>query len=238
MKKQIEISIPEPCDQKWEDFGQVSAGRHCPSCDKVVVDFTSMSDAELVNFLSLQPSNTCGRFRENQLKTYRVNSKAPLPLRWISSGLIGMSLMFINHEARPAEIVTSNSIEESNVNRQYEEKDLEAPDEGHDVEGIVKDEEGLLIPGAIVTLKGSTAATTTNLDGYFKFPEKLNEGDVLIISYIGYETMEYRIGKNSPIAIVLNLEMAYSLMGEVVVGGVYTKPNLFKSIWQKVTSIF
>jgi hypothetical protein len=42
-------------------------GRHCLSCEKTVVDFTAMTDAELINFFSNKKDNVCGRFTTEQL---------------------------------------------------------------------------------------------------------------------------------------------------------------------------
>ena len=45
--------------------------------------------------------------------------------------------------------------------------------------------------GAAVKVKGTTVGTTTNLDGEFIL--KASKGDVLIISYLGYESKEISI---------------------------------------------
>jgi len=43
-------------------------GRHCASCQTQVVDFTRMTDGEVVAFLSqYRPERRCGRFREDQV---------------------------------------------------------------------------------------------------------------------------------------------------------------------------
>jgi hypothetical protein len=43
-------------------------GRFCHSCEKLVHDFTSMTDEELINYLQSAPKNICGRFRDDQLE--------------------------------------------------------------------------------------------------------------------------------------------------------------------------
>jgi len=43
-------------------------GRHCLNCQKTVVDFTSMTDTELVNYFKKNTGNTCGRFTNDQLQ--------------------------------------------------------------------------------------------------------------------------------------------------------------------------
>jgi len=45
------------------------------------------------------------------------------------------------------------------------------------------------LPGASITLKGTTTGTVTDIDG--KFSLRVPQGEtLLVISYIGYETME------------------------------------------------
>jgi hypothetical protein len=44
-----------------------------------------------------------------------------------------------------------------------------------------------------VVLKGTASGVLTNGQGAFTFPEALKENDVLVISYMGYETAEITI---------------------------------------------
>jgi len=69
------ISIPEPCNQSWQQMTAVDSGRHCESCCKTVVDFTRMTDAAIINYLATK-SNTCGRFTSDQLP--RINQSATI----------------------------------------------------------------------------------------------------------------------------------------------------------------
>lgn len=66
--------------------------------------------------------------------------------------------------------------------------------------GIVSDHNGPL-GGVSILLKGTTLGTQTNFDGVFNIPVKV--GDTLIISFIGFETLEYTITDMKPIAFQL-----------------------------------
>lgn len=70
------------------------------------------------------------------------------------------------------------------------------------VSGIVTDEENSPIIGATVVIKGTNTGTTTGIDGEFKLVS-VHKNAVLIISYIGYKTLEIPIGNKSTIEIVL-----------------------------------
>lgn len=84
------------------------------------------------------------------------------------------------------------------------------------VSGVVKDNSGESLPGVSVTIKGTTIGMITAVDG--KYTLKTNsENDVLVFSYIGYESKEMKVGNQSTINVTLN-ESAENLEEIVVVG--------------------
>jgi hypothetical protein len=68
MSKKLQLQIPTPCHENWDDMSPVKKGRFCSSCQKQVVDFSRMSDREVAMFFK-KPStgSVCGRFMEDQL---------------------------------------------------------------------------------------------------------------------------------------------------------------------------
>ena len=56
------------------------------------------------------------------------------------------------------------------------------------VQGIVKDAAGPIVGATVITQDGSSGTTTT-MDGSFTL-NKVKEGDVIVISFIGYQTQE------------------------------------------------
>lgn len=60
------------------------------------------------------------------------------------------------------------------------------------VSGVVNSLDGPVL-GATVVLKGTNTGVITNENGEFTFPEALNENDVLVVNYLGYETDEVTI---------------------------------------------
>jgi hypothetical protein len=60
------ITIPSPCHQDWNAMTPKDQGRHCGSCAKTVVDFTTWLPQDiLLHFKSNK--NVCGRFTADQL---------------------------------------------------------------------------------------------------------------------------------------------------------------------------
>lgn len=71
--RSLTIQIPTPCHEPWDGMQPNDKGRFCASCQKTVVDYTALSDQELVRMLRRIPDSNCGRFRNEQLDR-------PLPL--------------------------------------------------------------------------------------------------------------------------------------------------------------
>ncbi len=61
--------IPQPCHEDWNTMTQEEKGRFCDVCAKVVVvDFTTMSDAEIITyFMQRKGQKVCGHFKQDQL---------------------------------------------------------------------------------------------------------------------------------------------------------------------------
>ena len=60
------VSIPNPCHEKWEKMSPTQNGKHCQSCAKNVIDFTSFTQEEIEQFLKNNP-HACGRFYNHQI---------------------------------------------------------------------------------------------------------------------------------------------------------------------------
>ncbi len=98
----------------------------------------------------------------------------------------------------------------------------------HEVKGTVLDESQAPIPGATVVIKGTTTGTITAGNG--EFTTKANDGDVLVISYVGYVNEEITVSGNGPYTIALAPDMV-GLSEVVVVGyGTQKKSDLTGSV--------
>jgi TonB-linked SusC/RagA family outer membrane protein len=81
------------------------------------------------------------------------------------------------------------------------------------IEGTVKTSKGASLPGSTVLIKGTTVGVTTDGNGRFLIPAQQN--DILVVSFIGYETQEIQAGTQKSIEVIL-LESSQQL-SEVVV---------------------
>ena len=67
-RKSIHISIPTPCHELWDRMDATERGTFCHNCQKEVIDFSAMTDREVVEYLS-KHKDGCGKFRNDQLNT-------------------------------------------------------------------------------------------------------------------------------------------------------------------------
>lgn len=96
------------------------------------------------------------------------------------------------------------------------------------ISGIVKDANGLPLPGATVLIKDSSTGVSTNFNGIFLI--QANQGDTLVFSYIGYTTQEIIVSTSPKIDVILK-EDAQSLEEVVVVAyGTQTKESIVGAV--------
>lgn len=84
------------------------------------------------------------------------------------------------------------------------------------VKGTVKDNLGEGVPGASVQVQGTSQGTITDLDGKFAFNVP-NKNSILVISFIGYVTVEMKADTQKPMVITLKEDT--KTLDEVVVVG-------------------
>lgn len=87
------------------------------------------------------------------------------------------------------------------------------------VRGVIKDETGEPIIGATVRVKEQSEGTVSDFDGNFTLD--VTDDNTLQISYIGYQTQEFAVGKQHHFSIVL--EEDKKILNEVVVIGYGTQ---------------
>jgi hypothetical protein len=238
MKQTIRLTVSKPCSENFNAFKQTKSGGFCNSCSKEVIDFRKMSDEQVAKYFKNKIVKTCGYFETSQLnrsietsefkKTTKFNFLRVAALATLS--LASLHSMQAQEQKSSIEVVESFK-ENSNVNQVKPQEQFLA--------GTILDKEYPL-PGANIILKGTTVGTSTNFDGEFIFPKTLKEGDVLVISYLGYATQEIKIRKeqtilNAVLDINMQEDMSCVLMGEVDIDKVYkSKPSL----WKRIKSIF
>ncbi|QES89342.1 hypothetical protein [Rhizosphaericola mali] len=63
-----QINIENPCEEQWDSMRKNDCGRFCQLCQKTVVDFTMMSDREIIQFIeNHKDERICGRVANSDL---------------------------------------------------------------------------------------------------------------------------------------------------------------------------
>jgi len=98
--------------------------------------------------------------------------------------------------------------------------DSMAQAQGTVIKGTVTDDKNVTLPGATVSVKGSTVRTITDVNGRYSINVPAS-GKVLVFTFIGMETKELLIGTKTTIDITL--ELSSTALTDVVVIGYGTQ---------------
>ncbi|SIQ26179.1 carboxypeptidase-like regulatory domain-containing protein [Maribacter ulvicola] len=242
MKSTLTIAVNEPCKEKFSNFSKTEKGGFCQSCEKEVIDFTNFSDHELINYLNSGNKKACGMFKASQLKTYETYSLQTMNNSMLHKGIAMMSFSLLALCATEAKGQETASIEPPIEVVSTAIKGgipyVEIIQEKYTLTGTIVDENNEPLPGVNVVLKGTAVGTQTNFDGKFKFPQQLAANDILVLSFLGYETKTYKVvaSANSNIDIDITFdEYDMVLMGDIVIEGTYSSK---RNIFQKIGGVF
>jgi hypothetical protein len=230
----IRLELPVPCSKSWQEMDSVAEGCFCNSCQKTVVDFTAMNDAQLISYFSSKKENVCGRFLSKQLNRVLVfTPSAPnksTKQRWlglITAGLISWSTAhgqsklvadkngFKNETKVPTALTHRTSVENTDETQVR-------TDTTWVITGRVTERNGLSpLPGVIILAKGTDKQVTTDVDGLFKFSLLDYQSDEIILKVgaIGYVSQELQIDLTQKRQVDIMLAEDLQMLGEVVVTG-------------------
>jgi len=99
------------------------------------------------------------------------------------------------------------------------------------ITGVIKDEKGETIPGAVIKVKSTDVKTITDINGNYTI--EADEADVLIVTMLGFEKQEIAVAGRS--SITVNLASEIKSTSDVVVVGYGTRVK--KEISSSISSI-
>ncbi len=223
----MKISIPTPCSENWNQMLPDEKGKFCLSCQKCVMDFTKMSDEEILEII--QKPNQCGRFSNHQLENLNRKLKKQTQFQFprifrYSTLMIGLGLggtLVAQEKCTPivsVEHIKLNS-DENNVN-----------DSIIFIEGNIYDLDAFPVSQAMVGIKGNkNYRKITNENGYFKIeiPKSIKFDKIFVDSEYGYG--EYKVQNETNQNLKITLEnytiiQESMVLGGMVVEGVPIKP--------------
>lgn len=97
------------------------------------------------------------------------------------------------------------------------------------ITGVVSDADLQALPGVNIVVKGTSNGVSTNFEGEYSI-SKVASGDILVFSYIGYKTIEIKVGNQTKINVTLQAD-SQQLDDIVIIGyGSSSKRDLTSSV--------
>jgi hypothetical protein len=211
MAKYIQIHIDTPCHQKWEDMHPAAAGNFCNSCKKNVIDFTGMSDNQLMEYFKNNRSSVCGRFYEDQL-----NMPLPIPVKkipWLRYFFqISLPALLLGYKANAQRVLKKNPAPIEL--REIKNDQPNALGKDFTVTGTITGKNGDPVSYASVMIKGSEVGVSADSSGAFKItlPQDIR---FLEITAVGYEKKLVPVN-NTRSNIELNIPLSTNISLEAV----------------------
>lgn len=220
-----EIKIPTSCNENWNKMTPTEKGAFCKRCEKEVLDFTNLSDYQLVQLLE---SNTklCGKFKPEQLNKEIASVKNNYYPQL--GALLGVSALL----AIAAPVYAQNNV--TNTIKIEQQKEInnttvksKVLKDSIQVSGQVFYEE-VPLEGVNIIVKGSNYGTQTDANGNFSLKihkEQNGKYPVLEIFYIGFESQQIKV-KHSTGFQKIQMKEDMVVLGMVIV----KKRNIFNRI--------
>ncbi len=235
MPHQVQLSIPQPCHQDWQKMTPSQQGRFCGSCAKQVVDFTTMSDTEVLHFfLNKKDEKVCGRMYPDQLNRPVAKPTYPQKKKFWHWNYAAMLLLFFSktNSVKAQGYVKAIKTEQAPPDKSIEiratlGKVSYRPDVIKAISGNITDENGEPVPFATVQIKGSKSGVAADANGRYSIKANTS-ADVLQISAVAYETQTIPLKNKNTFDAVLTASKA-TLEGDVVVtvGGISSDYEYF-----------
>lgn len=175
-KSSIQVNIPNPCPKKWSKMIPVDQGAFCKSCERIVIDFTAMSDQELIDYFQNYTGNLCGRFKKGQIK--RTIKPLPSPSfsrNYAAAGLLLGGTVEAQEPFKIGEVEIEQQIGQSNnkgISNKNNTEEITPIQIEISIKGkVIEEETGETLPFAKVSLidkKGKEIVSTeSDLDGNY-----------------------------------------------------------------------
>ena len=207
MKQKIQIAIPEPCHKGWQNMTPVEKGRFCASCQKRVLDFTYLSDNEIIKVVT-KNDNLCARINVSNLNRNLIKTKTKSNYFGYFATTV-LAFLGLGTESVIAQEIPV--VEQTDL--KYLNKVLDSVKK-ITVSGVVKNVYDQPLPGAIIKIKGTKNSTNTDQNG--KYTIEVNQGEILIFSFLAKIDKEVLVRNSKIINVVLH-------SGELLIGQVILK---------------
>lgn len=226
MPNKLQIAIPTPCHENWQDMTVANKGRFCASCQKHVIDFTTSSDRQIAEAFKKE-ANLCGRFLNTQLNRNLAipNQKSSI---WMAASVAVVAFIGLGNDQVYAQTPMEQIESEINTAKNTANSNIL-------VTGRITDSENNPIPEAFVTLD-EMHVTRTDANG--KFSIHANIGDTLSVKFVGFKNSSFTVGLENQHNITLKEDQPLNngiVFGEIIFE---KKRTFFGRIFHSIGNIF
>lgn len=227
--KRYLLSIDKPCEKEWNSMSQSDVGRFCSHCSKSVVDFTQLTDSQVIKILDQNSGKLCGRLTQEQLnrtiQIYEPKNTARLYKILAGFFLFGISKNSLAINLKKVDRGTVSIIDNKLTNTYLSKiiSDLAKDSLKNVVQGLVIDSETKMpLAFASVFIKDKKIGTSTDMYGKFSLviPDSLLTKKIYLdIRYVEYEPITVLIYKKD-LPITNNtffVKAQRQILGEVVI---------------------
>ncbi|RFM28606.1 carboxypeptidase-like regulatory domain-containing protein [Deminuibacter soli] len=222
MKPTVQLFIPTPCHEDWHKMQPGSQGRFCNACSKQVIDFSAMSDQQVLQYFSAAQGNVCGRFNSHQLMRDLAHATQPSrKSKWVAA-LLPLLALFSKAEAQKT--MGKPAIGQYQSDRQLTgdtviiatKQTIKAS-----ISGWVIDSSGAPIAYSSITIAGTKYGCVADSAGYYHLSFDA-PGREVTISYaaVGYVMRSRQLLLSESRTAIANMELlATTTLDEVLVVG-------------------
>lgn len=236
----MKLTVPEPCSEDYFKMSSAERGRFCSSCKKEVIDFTVLSEYQILEIFRNNNSKMCGRINPDQLeKDYKTATSGGKKSTWVAA--LFSTLMVLSSSTSKGAItnhVLPKIQLDLSARRVTDGRTPAQKDSVKLLKGRVVDDKGEGLPGASIQIKGTSIKAVATTDGRFEINipvnTRLSEAE-LQVNFIGFIPLFKNLkGYKDDEQLVMSLHPA--LLGEVaLVGGVICKKP---TLWSRFIGLF
>lgn len=227
-------------------------GRLCSSCNKVVIDFTNLSDAEVLAVIQQSSAKLCGRFTDAQLNRpltpQKQHQNSIIPAVMLTSALIAGGTA-----SSPAQNPDPN-MQTAQLVTMLMKDGAGQPLPTDSIPGSAARTEGFPVASGKVLdhdykealqyvnvlIKNTNRGTVTDKDGNFRLriPDSMGIQDVTLVFYsLGFDKQELKLTEaRDPRQIEISMKQTHNVLtGDIIIIDSTARKPTF---WRKVKNLF
>lgn len=204
------LKFQQTCQEKWDEMLPGNQGRFCDLCSKTVIDFSNLSNEDILNKLKSSNKEICARVSKTQFKTPLIEiekqKQFKLPYSKVAASVMIVASVTSIQSCENKSYKFKNNIEQTtnnySINQQSIVNENSEKSDSITFKGKVLSEKNKPIHNAKVTYVtlNKLFISQTNKDGSFELEiplEVIDDDNVVRISFFEIITEKNQNEKNS-----------------------------------------